>query len=155
MIELTNGGIVLPMRKRLMSITNFLIIHNMKGTEILEQARKQLKEFIVYETKQIYLLLHNNEAPDFEDEEEWCIGFDELSNSTKIKIHVEVVCSDDLDTIAERQTLDEIRIGLDDNLFFTTEEDDDEIHYGEIRVDELAGIANYLEEKYYKILNKK
>ena len=126
----------------------------MKGSEILEQARKELKDFIVYEAKQIYLLLHNNEAPNFE-EDEWCVRFDELSDCTKIEISVEVVCSDDLDTITEKQTLDEIRIGCDDNLFFTTEEDDDEIHYGEIKVDELAGIADYLEEKYYKFINKK
>ncbi len=126
----------------------------MNGTDILERARKELKDFIVYEVKQLYNLLYH-ETPNFEDDEDWVIEFSELSKIIKIKITIDVICDDDFGTIPEKRILDSIRVGLDDNLFFTAEEDDDEIHYGELRVEELADIANYLEEKFYNFTHNK
>ncbi len=125
----------------------------MIGSAIKEKARRELKDFIVYEVKQLYGLLYEDN-PAFDEDAEWRISFDELDRRVELRVGVDVYATNG-ETTTEKRTLDEIRVGLDDNLFFTTQECDDELNYEEMTIDDLVGIADYLEEQYFKKLRKK
>lgn len=118
----------------------------MRGTEILERTREELKNFIVYEGKYIYNLTHEL-CPNWENGEDWAVEFNP-------SLVVTLSVFDDWDTtIDEKFVLNSIHISLDDNLFFW-DADNEEHHYGELKIDELADIANILEEKVKSLLKK-
>lgn len=124
----------------------------MKGTDILENAREQLKGFIAYEVRNIWCATKTH-LPNWGEDEEYRIPFSEIvGENTLVKATLDVF--DDADTSTPQLfTLDDIRVALDNNLFFG-DEDGEEHHYGELKVDELANIANMLEEKYLSIVHK-
>ena len=119
----------------------------MKGTDIINDARKKLVDFIVFEVRNIYLLL-NGQEPNFEEDEEYVLDVEGLT----IKVEVDNSYLDVEDTIMENRTITEVRVSLDGNVFLVAYEDDTEIEWKDISTDELVGLANVLENKYLNIV---
>ena len=119
----------------------------MKGTDIINDARKKLVDFIAFEVRNIYLLL-NGQEPNFEEDEEYVLDIEGLT----IKVEVYNSYLDVEDTTIEDRTITEVHVSLDGNVFLVGYEDDTEIEWKEISTDELAGLANVLENRYLSIV---
>ena len=119
----------------------------MKGTDIINDARKKLVDFIIFEVRNIYLLL-NGQEPNFEEDEEYVLDIEGLT----IKVEVDNSYLDVEDTIMENRTITEVRVSLDGNVFLVGYGDDTEIEWKEISTDELVGLANVLENQYLNIV---
>ena len=119
----------------------------MKGTDIINDARKKLVDFIAFEVRNIYLLL-NGQEPNFEEDEEYVLDVEGLT----IKVEVDDSYLDVEETITENRTITEVRVSLDGNIFLVAYEDDTEIEWKEISTDELVGLANVLENRYLNIV---
>lgn len=119
----------------------------MKGTDIINDARKKLVDFIAFEVRNIYLLL-NGQEPNFEEDEEYVLDIEGLT----IKVEVDDSYLDVEDTTMENRTITEVRVSLDGNVFLVAYEDDTEIEWKEISTDELVGLANVLENRYLNIV---
>ena len=119
----------------------------MKGTDIINDARKKLVDFIAFEVRNIYLLL-NGQEPNFEEDEEYVLDVEGLT----IKVEVNDSYLDVEDTIMENRTITEVRVSLDGSIFLVAYEDDTEIEWKDISTDELVGLANILENQYLNIV---
>ena len=119
----------------------------MKGTDIINDARKKLADFIAFEVRNIYLLL-NGQEPNFEEDEEYVLDIKGLT----IKVEVDDSYLDVEDTIMENRTITEVRVSLDGNVSLVAYENDTEIEWKEISTDELVGLANVLENRYLNIV---
>ena len=119
----------------------------MKGTDIINDARKKLVDFIVFEVHNIYLLL-NGQEPNFEEDEEYVVDIEGLT----IKVETDNSYLDVEETTMENRTITEVRVSLDGNVFLVGYGDDTEIEWKDISTDELVGLANVLENKYLNIV---
>lgn len=119
----------------------------MKGTDIINDARKKLVDFIVFEVRNIYLLL-NGQEPNFEKDEEYVVDIEGLT----IKVEVDDSYLDVEETTMENRTITEVRVSLDGNVFLVGYGDDTEIEWKDISTDELAVLANILENQYLNIV---
>ena len=119
----------------------------MKGTDIINDAREKLVNFIVFEVRNIYLLL-NGQEPNFEEDEEYVLDIEGLT----IKVEVDNSYLDVEDTTIENRTITEVHVSLDGNVFLVAYEDDTEIEWNDISTDELVGLANVLENQYLNIV---
>ena len=119
----------------------------MKGTDIINDARKKLVDFIAFEVRNIYLLL-NGQEPNFEEDEEYALNIEGLT----IKVEVNDSYLDVEETTMENRAITEVRVSLDGNVFLVAYEDDTEIEWKDISTDELAGLANILENQYLNIV---
>ena len=119
----------------------------MKGTDIINDARKKLVDFIAFEVRNIYLLL-NGQEPNFEEDEEYVLDIEGLT----IKVEVYNSYLDVEDTTIEDRTITEVHVSLDGNVFLVGYEDDTEIEWKDISTDELVGLANVLENQYLNIV---
>ena len=119
----------------------------MKGTDIINVAREKLVDFIVFEVRNIYLLL-NGQEPNFEEDEEYVLDIEGFT----IKVEVANSYLDVEDTIMENRTITEVHVSLDGNVFLVGYEDDTEIEWKDISTDELVGLANVLENQYLNIV---
>ena len=119
----------------------------MKGTDIINDARKKLVDFIIFEVRNIYLLL-NGQEPNFEEDEEYVVDIEGLT----IKVETDNSYLDVEETTMENRTITEVRVSLDGNVFLVGYGDDTEIEWKDISTDELAGLANVLENQYLNIV---
>lgn len=119
----------------------------MKGTDIINVARQKLASFIIFEVRNIYLLL-NGQEPNFEEDEEYVLDVEGLT----IKVEVDNSYLDVEETIMENRTITEVHVSLDGNIFLVAYEDDTEINWEDISTDELVGLANVLENQYLNIV---
>ena len=119
----------------------------MKGTDIINDARKKLVDFIAFEVRSIYLLL-NGQEPNFEEDEEYVLNIEGLT----IKVETDNSYLDVEETTMENRTITEVRVSLDGNVFLVGYGDDTEIEWKDISTDELAGLANVLENQYLNIV---
>ena len=119
----------------------------MKGTDIINDAREKLVSFIIFEVRNIYLLL-NGQEPNFEKDEEYVLDVEGLT----IKVETDNSYLDAEETTMENRTITEVRVSLDGNVFLVGYGDDTEIEWKEISTDELAGLANILENQYLNIV---
>lgn len=119
----------------------------MKGTDIINDARKKLVDFIVFEVRNIYLLL-NGQEPNFEEDEEYVVDIEGLT----IKVETDNSYIDVEETTMENRTITEVRVSLDGNVFLVGYGDDTEIEWKDISTDELVGLANVLENQYLNIV---
>ena len=119
----------------------------MKGTDIINDARKKLVDFIAFEVRNIYLLL-NGQEPNFEEDEEYVVDIEGLT----IKVETDNSYLDAEETTMENRTITEVRVSLDGNVFLVGYGDDTEIEWKDISTDELAGLANILENQYLNIV---
>ena len=119
----------------------------MKGTDIINDARKKLVDFIAFEVRNIYLLL-NGQEPNFEEDEEYVLDIEGLT----IKVETDNSYLDVEETTMENRTITEVRVSLDGNVFLVGYGDDTEIEWKDISTDELVGLANILENQYLNIV---
>ena len=119
----------------------------MKGTDIINVAREKLASFIVFEVRNIYLLL-NGQEPNFEEDEGYVLDIEGLT----IKVEVDNSYLDVEETTMENRTITEVHVSLDGNIFLVAYEDDTEIEWKDISTDELVGLANVLENQYLNIV---
>ena len=119
----------------------------MKGTDIINDARKKLVDFIVFEVRNIYLLL-NGQEPNFEEDEEYVVDIEGLT----IKVETDNSYLDVEETTMENRTITEVRVSLDGNVFLVGYGDDTEIEWKDISTDELVGLADVLENQYLNIV---
>lgn len=119
----------------------------MKGTDIINDAREKLVDFIAFEVRNIYLLL-NGQEPNFEEDEEYVLDIEGLT----IKVVVDNSYLDVEETTMENRTITEVHLSLDGNVFLVAYEDDTEIEWKDISTDELVGLANVLENQYLNIV---
>lgn len=119
----------------------------MKGTDIINDAREKLVSFIIFEVRNIYLLL-NGQEPNFEKDEEYVVDIEGLT----IKVETDNSYLDVEETTMENRTITEVRVSLDGNVFLVGYGDDTEIEWKDISTDELAGLANILENQYLNIV---
>lgn len=118
-----------------------------KANIIIEDTRKELKEFIVYEVKNLYSAF-GWENPNFAEEEDWVIDSQDLDKRFRLGISVDNSYLDVEDCIVEFHYLDAIKVVVDDDLYVALEDVDGEIHWEELTTDELVTIANALELTY-------
>lgn len=119
----------------------------MRGTDIINDAREKLVSFIIFEVRNIYLLL-NGQEPNFEKDEEYVLDVEGLT----IKVEVDDSYLDVEETTMENRTITEVRVSLDGNVFLVGYGDDTEIEWKDISTDELVGLANVLENQYLNIV---
>lgn len=119
----------------------------MKGTDIINDAREKLVSFIIFEVRNIYLLL-NGQEPNFEKDEEYVVDIEGLT----IKVETDNSYLDVEETTMENRTITEVRVSLDGNVFLVGYGDDTEIEWKDISTDELVGLANVLENQYLNIV---
>ena len=119
----------------------------MRGTDIINDAREKLVSFIIFEVRNIYLLL-NGQEPNFEKDEEYVLDVEGLT----IKVETDNSYLDAEETTMENRTITEVRVSLDGNVFLVGYGDDTEIEWKDISTDELAGLANVLENQYLNIV---
>lgn len=119
----------------------------MRGTDIINDAREKLVSFIIFEVRNIYLLL-NGQEPNFEKDEEYVVDIEGLT----IKVEVDDSYLDVEETTMENRTITEVRVSLDGNVFLVGYGDDTEIEWKDISTDELVGLANVLENQYLNIV---
>lgn len=119
----------------------------MRGTDIINDAREKLVSFIIFEVRNIYLLL-NGQEPNFEKDEEYVVDIEGLT----IKVETDNSYLDVEETTMENRTITEVRVSLDGNVFLVGYGDDTEIEWKDISTDELVGLANVLENQYLNIV---
>lgn len=122
----------------------------MKGTDIINVARQQLKDFIAFEIKNIFLLI-NGQEPDFCEDEEYVVEIQGLT----IGIEVDNSYLDVEEPIIENRSIGEVHLTLDENVFLVPEVGDDtEIEWTDISTDELVALANVLEHTYTNLVKE-
>lgn len=119
----------------------------MKGTDIINAARESLVSFIAFEVSNIYFLLNGRE-PNFEEDEEYVIDVEGLT----IKVEVDNSYLDVEETTMENRAITEVHVSLVGNVFLVPYEDDTEINWQDISTDELAALANVLENQFLNIV---
>lgn len=119
----------------------------MKGTDIINAVRESLVSFIAFEVSNIYFLLNDRE-PNFEEDEEYVIDVEGLT----IKVEVDNSYLDAEETTMENRTITEVHVSLVGNVFLVPYEDDTEINWQDISTDELAALANVLENQFLNII---
>ena len=127
--------------------------HIMKNAkQIIAEAKKELKDNIAFNGQELYLLLNNLQFPNFENDEEYVIKFSDIYSGLRFEIMEYSNWKDMEPAIIGNHYLWEIRITLDDNVFFSDGEN--EFDYDYPTVEELGRIAELVENKYLKLLNK-
>jgi hypothetical protein len=104
--------------------------------------REKVKKEICYIATEIYKKYNDGLLPNWEDDEEIIIDGSDANN---YKISVNVGNTYDNSFTIERQEIEEIRVTLDENLFFTTNDGANEIEWNEVSTDELVDIYDYLQ----------
>lgn len=119
----------------------------MKGTDIINAVRESLVSFIAFEVSNIYFILNGRE-PNFEEDEEYVVDVEGLT----IKVETDNSYLDVEETTMENRTITEVRVSLDGNVFLVGYGDDTEINWQDISTDELAALANVLENQFLNII---
>jgi hypothetical protein len=120
----------------------------MKYEDIIKRARKELTDFIIYETKSIAHKL--GIEPD--EDGAYILESDDFKEEIKIGIVVDNSYLDIDETTWENRALSAIVVGEDEVWFSTDEDLNEEIGVGDLTTDELANIARVLEETYFDIM---
>lgn len=102
----------------------------LKAELIINKARQELKDFIVYETTMLYYKL-GKQTPNFSKDEEIVL------NNSDFK---------------EETTIEKVIITLDGNVFIEVKETIGEICWEDLGTDELVTIANVLQRTYNKTI---
>ena len=116
-------------------------------TDFREKVKKQICDIAT----EIYKSDNDGLLPNWEDDEEIVICGSDVCN---YKINV-IVGNIDYNTFTtERQEIEEIRVTLDSNLYFTTGECANEINWRDVSTDELVDIYNHLQKLCKKLIYK-
>lgn len=108
----------------------------------LNDFRFRVKELICQYVIDIYKSNNEGKLPNWEEDEEFVVNGNYINNYS---IAVVVGNTYDDELITHNQIVVEIRVTLDYNLFFVTNEFDNEIEWSEINTDDLVSICNLFE----------
>ena len=124
----------------------------MKAQDIINKTRKELKDFIVYEMKLICSI--KKIIPNFEMEEDYKFVFGTDLESVYIQIFIYDSYGFDSGSY-QFIPADLLLMSLDEDIYVTSKElDDDEIHWDELKTDDLVKIADALETTYNNLIKK-
>lgn len=116
----------------------------MKGNDIIDKARNDLKEFIFFEAVLILIAKKSK----FEEDDDLELSFENDLEAVNVVIPVE----DNSVTIYETMPLKKILLTTDRNIFFVMDNtNDDEEEWTFFSTDDLVKIANVLERKYNEL----
>ena len=118
----------------------------MKATEYINNVRNQIKSFIVFEVRNIYLLLKGRE-PDFRGGENYELDIDGLS----VRVNVDNSYLDVDEPTYEDREISRINAEID-GIMYLTDDFGTEIDVDDISTDELAALSNVLENQYLAIV---
>ena len=119
----------------------------MKGNDIIDKARNDLKEFIFFEA--VLILIIKKCKFRFKEDEDLELSFENDLETMNVVIPVE----DNSVTIYETMPLKKIRLTTDRNVFFVMDNtNDDEEEWTFFSTDDLVKIANVLEKKYNELI---
>lgn len=118
----------------------------MIGDSIIENARKKIKDFIIFETEKVYLAEHNGRYPDFSNDEEVCATLAD-DNGYGVQITVSTVFEPSGRTYKDVAMIVSVSVALDDTIHFKDSDDNDYCDCN-LSTDELAEVCNRLETKY-------
>jgi hypothetical protein len=126
----------------------------MKGRDIINQARKELKEFISFEGKAICKLKDNcvNGMDGV-----WVVDGKKYLNRIKVEVEVDNSYFDVEDNTTEKRSIEELCIegeSLGGTVWLNVE-GGEEVYLKSIPTDTLADIANALESAYLRMVNGK
>ena len=102
----------------------------LKADLIINKARQELKDFIIFETIMIWYKL-GKQTPNFGKDEEIVLYDSDLKENTSIKC---------------------IKISLDENVFIEVKDTIGEICWEDLGTDELVTIANVLQKTYITLI---
>lgn len=121
----------------------------MKGTDIINVARQQLKSFIAFEVRNVYLLL-NGQEPNFAEDEEYTLDIEGLT----VSVEVDNSYLDVEETTLENWSVDYISLSLDGSVHLECSEHGGELELDDLSTDEVAALANVLENQYMEIMKR-
>ena len=124
----------------------------MKASEITSRARKEIKDFIVFEMAQLYKALKIK--VNFAEDEDYRLNFGE-KNLMPVKLIVYIDDSYENDAFLIQMDAKSIIMTLDDDIYLIAGDNEDEIHWTDIQTDDLVKIANALEMCYKATLIRK
>lgn len=116
-----------------------------KARDIIERAKKELVDFICYEVPLLYKKFGWYEP---EEEEDYIINGGDLCHSVTIKVETDNSYLDVNERTFEDVEVAEIVVSNDGEVLIGSEED--EFTINDITLDELAKIADALEQTYNK-----
>ena len=119
----------------------------MKAKEILFEVRSQIKEQICNILVDRYKELHNGELPNWENNEEIVLTEDEIDEKDVNYLHIKEYNTYDDYYGVSRYAINRYFVTLDYNLYFE-DENENEYDWYEISIDDLAGLLDYLKEKF-------
>lgn len=121
----------------------------MKGTDIINDARAKLKSFIAFEVRNVYLLL-NGQEPNFAEDEEYTLDIEGLT----VSVEVDNSYLDVEETTLENWSVDYISLSLDGSVHLECSEHGGELELDDLSTDEVAALANVLENQYLEIMKR-
>lgn len=117
----------------------------MKGTDIIDKARNDLKEFIFFEA--VLILMVKKCKFRFKEDDDIELPFED-----DLAVNVVIPVEDNSLTTYEIMPLKKIRLTTDRNIFFVMDNtNDDEEEWTFFSTDDLVKIANVLERKYNEL----
>ena len=118
----------------------------MRANDIINNARKEIKDFIIYELRWLYPA-KGWQDNDFKTFGDMCYEFDD---STYLTMDVWVS-----DTEQELRHIKRLVVNDDDDdIFFVETEEDRDYSFSEIDIDTLVRISNIIEKDYKEIIGK-
>ena len=122
----------------------------MKAKEIVFEVRTQIKEQICNILVDRYKELHNGELPNWEEDEEIVLTKDEIDENDVNYLHIKEYNTFDEHYIVVRYDIKRYIVTLDYNLFFELGDNEEQYDWEEVSIEELAGLLDYLKEKFNK-----
>lgn len=119
----------------------------MRATDIINDARAKLKSFIAFEVRNVYLLL-NGQEPNFAEDEEYTLDIEGLT----VSVEVDNSYLDVEETTLENWSVDYISLSLDGSVYLECSEHGGELELDDLSTDEVAALANVLENQYLNIV---
>lgn len=120
----------------------------MKAKEIVFEVRTQIKEQICNILVDRYKELHNGELPNWEEDEEIVLTEDEIDENDVNYLHIEEYNTYDEYYNVVKYAINRYIVTLDYNLFFEVGDCEEQYDWEEVYLEELAGLLDYLKEKF-------
>lgn len=118
----------------------------MKATDMVFEMKREFKERICKILAKRYLELHNDEFPNWENDEDIRVYEEDIDSTDVNYLHIKQYDTYDEYCEVVTKPIDSYIVTLDSNLYFVIE--DDEYCWDEIAIDDLAKLLDYLEAKF-------
>ena len=120
----------------------------MKATEMVFEMKKTFKEQICKILVKRYLELHNGEFPNWENDEDIRVYEEDVDKTDVNYLHIKQYDTYDEYYEVVKTPINSYIVTLDSNLYFTAGDEDDEIEWYEVDIENLANLLDYLTAKF-------